>query len=84
MTYDDLADDRSLSLSAVGEALCALDGEIARLEQEACTYYQRIAYVTEKQRICQAAIKKLLMAANNGAYPARAPALIIPEFHGLA
>lgn len=72
---------REVSISSIGEALVALDAEIARLEQEACQYYKRIAYVTEKQRICQAAIKRLLCDANGGQYPPRITPAFIPELN---
>lgn len=70
MMRDYYDEDRVLSISAVGEALVALESEIAMLERDAVKMHSQLAHITAKQRICTVAIKKLLEAANGGIYPA--------------
>ncbi|OHD24960.1 MAG: hypothetical protein A2Y38_20240 [Spirochaetes bacterium GWB1_59_5] len=81
MTYD-YCDERPPSISAVGEALVALDAEIEKLEHDAVKLHRQIAHITVKQRICNAAIKKILEKANNGVYPPPCPHQEFPELSG--
>ena len=68
MNYD-YSEGYMMSVSAVGEALIALEQEIEKLEHDAARMHRQLAHITAKQRICTAAIKKLLETANNGVYP---------------
>ena len=71
----------TVSVSAVGEALLALDKELEALaDQDEALMVKRL-HIHQKMKLCTEAIKKLLVKANNGVYPPPCPAMRFPELN---
>lgn len=76
------AADRGVSITAVAEALLALEAEIERLQVEAERHYTRMNHALTKMQICREAMDKTLLAATGGIRP-RSPAARFPELHSI-
>ena len=82
-TDDYSSSDKNPSISAVGEALLALDKELEALaDQDEALMVKRL-HIHQKMKLCTEAIKKLLVKANNGVYPPPGPAMRFPELNML-
>ena len=80
-TDDYSSSDKNPSISAVGEALLALDKELEALaDQDEALMVKRL-HIHQKMKLCTEAIKKLLVKANNGVYPTPCPAMRFPELN---
>lgn len=62
-------EDHCVNISAIGEALTALDAEYDKLDEEVKNLFARAGLAMKKQKACVDAIKKLLAASNGGVYP---------------
>lgn len=80
-TDDYSSSDKNPSISAVGEALLALDKELEALaDQDEALMVKRL-HIHQKMKLCTEAIKKLLVKANNDVYPPPCPAMRFPELN---
>lgn len=80
-TDDYSSSEKNPSISAVGEALLALDKELEALaDQDEALMVKRL-HIHQKMKLCTEAIKKLLVKANNGVYPPPCPAMRFPELN---
>ena len=80
-TDDYSSSDKNPSISAVGEALLALDKELEALaDQDEALMVKRL-HIHNKMRLCTEAIKKLLTEANHGVYPPPCPSRRFPELN---
>jgi hypothetical protein len=76
------APDRTVSISAVAEALLALEDEIKQLQIDAERHYIKMTLAMQKMAICREAIDKTLLAAAGGVRP-RCPTGHWPELHSI-
>lgn len=83
-TDDYSSSDKNPSISAVGEALLALDKELEALADQDEALMVKRQHIHQKMKLCTEAIKaikKLLVKANNGVYPPPCPAMRFPELN---
>ena len=80
-TDDYSSSDKNPSISAVGEALLALDKELEALaDQDEALMVKRL-HIHQTMKLCTEAIKTLLVKANNGVYPPPCPTMRFPELN---
>jgi hypothetical protein len=80
-TDDYSSSDKNPSISAIGEAILALDKELEALaDQDEILMVKRL-HIHQKMKLCTEAIKKLLVKANNGVYPPPCPVMRFPELN---
>lgn len=61
--------DEEVSISAVGEALVALEGELERLEFESERLHAKLKLAHTKMEVCRKAIHTLLVKSAGSMYP---------------